>query len=105
MYDRNKWNYKFVFLFASPNFKEYSAGGSRTRIPFDRLEHEEEFRLLRESVIKSEMEINIHKVHGTLFNLQEAFSTTVEGESKVRGIHFSGHGVTKEYIEEELRSV
>lgn len=65
MYDKNKWNYNFVFLFASPNFKEYSALGSKTRIPYDRLDHSEEFRLIKESVTKSEIEINLHKVHGT----------------------------------------
>ena len=70
LFDRNKIGYNFVFMFASPNYIEVKAIGGERKLPFASLKYSEEYRMIKNSIKKSKIEITFHKIHGTEFNFR-----------------------------------
>lgn len=73
MFDRNKIGYKFVFMFASPphKFLGETKDFEKKIQPFAPLNHLEEFRRIKESIKKANIEITVNKIHGTLLNMNK----------------------------------
>lgn len=93
-WDKNKVGYHFAFLFASPPYIPIRFGmGQELKITYDPLNYNEEYRLIRETVKKAQVEITVSKQHATKTN----FSNMLKNEHP-NAIHFSGHGVTAEMI-------
>jgi hypothetical protein len=91
-FDRNKIGYNFVFMFASPSYLEIPCSNMENkRVYFPRLDCMEEYKRIKESVIRAKIEISVHKVHGTADNFHKCLDSERPG-----AIHFSGHGVTAE---------
>jgi hypothetical protein len=78
-------------MFASPSYLKLQSGKVETKIPFAQLKYQDEYRCIKDSVKKAKVEVVVHKVHGTFFNLRETLEKQRPG-----AIHFSGHGLTKE---------
>ena len=81
-----------MFMFASPSYIELP---HNIKIPFASLNYQDEYRCIKQSVKKAKVEVTVHMVHGTFFNLRETLEKQRPG-----AIHFSGHGLTKEQIRE-----
>jgi len=71
MFDRNKIGYNFVFMFASPSYMLIKSHGDEHRIDLPTLSHREEYQLITDSLKSAKKEINVHKVHGTQYNLSK----------------------------------
>ena len=57
-------------MFASPTYVEIRSPRniSNKKVSFDRLEFTEEFKRIKESIVKSKIEISVHKIQGTKYN-------------------------------------
>jgi hypothetical protein len=99
MFDKNKINFQFMFMFASPNYIVYKAESPKPdyKASFARLNNKEEFEIIKDTVKKQKVEIKLHKEHGTFKNLEDKLM-----ELKPSGVHFSGHGVRAADIKNEL---
>ena len=95
--DTNKRDYNFVFMFSSPSYKEsvYYHKVDKS-ITFAHLNYQHEYHLIRKSLKKHKIEINVNKEHGTIENFQKIIMS-----GKTRAIHFSGHAKRKEDIKKE----
>ena len=96
MFDDNKINYNFVFIFASPPhciLKKTISTICKTDFP--KLSNEKEFKMIENSVKKANVEIKVTKMLGTKKSLINLFKDERPG-----ALHFSGHGVTRQFIKE-----
>ena len=95
-FDRNKLDYNFVFMFASPSYIPLEGGSLDIHIKMAPLKHREEYKYIKESLKKAQKDVTLHKVLGTVYNLREVLEKNRPG-----AIHFSGHGMTAEEIKRE----
>jgi len=96
-FDRNKIGYNFVFMFASPAYLEIPLlNMDSKKVKYPRLDCTEEYKRIKDSVIKAKIEITVTKLHGTPSNFQKCLTDDRPG-----AIHFSGHGVTADEIKKE----
>ena len=58
-------------MFASPPHILYKNQAGEERVTFAPLQYREEYTRIKESVKKARKEITVHKVHGSLANLQD----------------------------------
>ena len=47
MYDKNKSDFNFIFMFASPNYIRYNTPLGSKKVPFARLNNKEEFERIK----------------------------------------------------------
>jgi len=101
MFDKNKINFEFMFMFASPNFKMYPCQPPKPdfKSPFERLNNKKEWEIIKDTVKKQKVEIRLHKEVGTVNNLESKLM-----QLKPSGLHFSGHGVMAKNVVDELNA-
>jgi hypothetical protein len=68
MFDKNKINFRFMFMFASPTFITYQCAHPKPPVKnsFARLNNKKEWEIIKDTVRKQKVEIKLHKEIGTL---------------------------------------